>query len=374
MKKFPSRNNVRKTVTKSYWSDRVRRGFLTLSEIPWVSITAMSTLFGVLMLFFYFRSIDFFPADFSSVVALGAATAAGTIAVVVALSAALFAPAAIYRHFSGSSQAEVDRIHLSVWELAALQLGGVGVLFAWISYADYRDCSVISSFQTAIATVLLLVALFVAAKAIWKTKPPASRTVAIQAVFDLLLFGLFPIAVLTPPLSQLFDALGMTMGVSLFGFWASVIYLNSLGAKKLNVRQISMTAVLVILLMFVVVPIGFNKSGFFPALVAQRLGIRSDGPVSLLVSKRPCELVSALNSKSEKKVVCADNDWNAISATVLSNLGERWLLELDLEKSTQSPKPRVILDRREIQAMIPSGGQPETRRAICEKRSSKAAS
>jgi len=59
---------------KSYWSIAVRRLFATLNEIPWVSLTALSTLLGGAILFVYFRSIGHVPSDLSSLFGLGVTT------------------------------------------------------------------------------------------------------------------------------------------------------------------------------------------------------------------------------------------------------------------------------------------------------------
>jgi hypothetical protein len=76
MPNFISKRNHKEKKIKSYWPESAKRIFESLNEIPWISLTAISTLTGILILVAYFRSIDHSPSDFSVVIGLGAVAAA----------------------------------------------------------------------------------------------------------------------------------------------------------------------------------------------------------------------------------------------------------------------------------------------------------
>ena len=50
--------NKRNKEAKSYFSNEVKSFFLTISEIPWVGLISLSTIWGSLTLFLYFKSVD----------------------------------------------------------------------------------------------------------------------------------------------------------------------------------------------------------------------------------------------------------------------------------------------------------------------------
>lgn len=93
MPKFIKKKSTASVEAKSVWSHKTRRVFQSLNEIPWLSLTAIGTLLGVTILFWYFRSIDFFPSDFSVLIGLGVGAAASAFGALCVLTLGLFAPA-----------------------------------------------------------------------------------------------------------------------------------------------------------------------------------------------------------------------------------------------------------------------------------------
>lgn len=88
----------------------MRSLFQALNEVPWLSLTALGTLLGVSVLFWYFSSIDFFPSDFSALIGLGVGAAISAFGVLCILVAGLFAPSGFYRtHISEFGEENLER-------------------------------------------------------------------------------------------------------------------------------------------------------------------------------------------------------------------------------------------------------------------------
>ena len=205
MPKFLGRNNTRKKEIKSHWPNWVRRLFQTLEEIPWVSLTAISTLFGVVILFSYFRSIDYFPNDFSAVIGMGAAASIGAITVIAVLSFVLIAPAAFYRHYASTDYPPDVRVSFNESELIALQLGGVGGFFAYIAYVSYRDCDQFSWGYALVGATLFLIGFIALARIALRAGSFKSRRLRVWASLTLMVLSLAPIFIIIP-LGELFLA------------------------------------------------------------------------------------------------------------------------------------------------------------------------
>jgi hypothetical protein len=373
MLKFLGRNNTRKKEVKSHWPNWARRLFQTLEEIPWVSLTAISTLFGVMILFLYFRSIDYFPNDFSALIGLGAATSIGAILVIAALSFILIAPAAFYRHYASTDYSPDVRVSFKESELIALQLGGMGGFFAHIAYGIYRDCDEFSWGYALTGAALFLIGFIAAVRITLRKGSFKSRRLRVWASLTLMVFGLAPVFILIP-LGDLFSAYEVDFGILLFALWALAIIGNAKGGANLKMSGIAITSVFLVVFIFVLFPITTDRPGFFPTMVAQQLGVRSAGEVKLHVSKKSCELIAALQRKSQVKKTgdCLDDEWNEVSAVVLSNIGERWLLELNSHQSDSKSRLRALIPRADVQALIPVKNESAGKMICSAKRSSTA--
>jgi hypothetical protein len=339
---------------RSYWPDWVRRLFETLKEIPWVSLTAISTLSGVLILFLYFQSIDYFPSDFAALITLGAAAAVCAIGVIVVLSLGLFAPAAVYSHYSSDEQPLGHPISITEFELVALQLGGVGALFLWIAYPIYRDCDVFSNEYGVVGFVLTGIGLVAWIRLLAPKGSAGSYFARGWAVLSLTALGLMP-ALIVSPLGELFTASEISFDVAFFTFWILAILANAATGNKLRVVGTVFFGAILVVLLYVAAPIATNRAGFFPTLVAKELGIRGGQSSSVLVSKRSCELLQRAQATEGKKssMVCSTEEWSELQATVLSNVGDRWLLEVDGEKLPNGApqKLRLAFPRNDIQVV-----------------------
>lgn len=354
MSKIYGKKAINTRVVRSYWPDWVRRLFETLREIPWVSLTAISTLSGVLILFLYFQSIGHFPSDFAALVSLGAATAICAIGVVAVLSLGLFAPAAVYSHYSSDELPLGHPISLTQFQLVALQLGGVGGIFISIAYPLYRDCDVIFNHYGVIGIFLIGIGLVAWVKLLIPKGSLGSYVARSWAALSLIVLGLTP-ALIAVPLQELFIESEISSGIIFFTFWVLAILANAAAGNKLRVAGAVLLGTLLVLLLYVAAPIATDRAGFFPTIVAKELGIRGERPSQILVSKNSCELIRLAQVSGGKKdsTLCSTEEWSELEAMILSNVGDRWLLEIDGKKlpNGDSQKFRLALPRNDIQVV-----------------------
>lgn len=352
MPKFISRKKIPEKRVQSYWPKGTLRLFETLREIPWVSLTAISTLCGVLILFLYFSSIDHFPSDFSSLISLGAAAAACAIGVLVVLSLGLFAPAAIYSHYAGDDSSLGHRVSFSEFQLVFLQLGGVGALFLWVAYSRYRDCGLIQYWYVGIGATLELLVLIAFAHILRPAGSAGNRAARVWAGCLVMVFGLMP-ALIVIPLREIVASSGASFDILFFALWFLAILANAVSGNKLPLLGVAVAAMFLVILLYVAVPIATGHTHFFPRMVAKELGIRKETTTRIWVSRKNCELVKRSQQDQDKSnlLSCSDSDWNELKVQVLSNVGEQWLLELDVEQGTERKAPglRFTLPRNEFQ-------------------------
>lgn len=352
MPKFISRKKIPEKRIHSYWPKGTLRLFETLREIPWVSLTAISTLCGVLILFLYFRSIDHFPSDFSSLISLGAAAAACAIAVLVVLSVALFAPAAIYSHYAGDDSSLGHRVSFSESQLVLLQLGGIGGLFVWIAYPYYRDCDRIHNWYSGVGVVLGLLGLIALAQILIPAGSVGNRFARLRAACFVMLFGLAP-ALIVIPLGEIVTSPGISFDILFFALWFLAILANAATSNKLPLVGVAVTAIFLVALLYIAVPLAIGHTDFFPQMVAKELGIRKETTTRIWVSRKNCELVKRSQQAQDKNnpLSCLDGDWNELKVQVLSNVGDRWLLELEIEQGAERKASgfRFTLPRNEFQ-------------------------
>ncbi|SFB73502.1 hypothetical protein SAMN05216344_102121 [Polaromonas sp. OV174] len=332
---------------KSLWPHWIARVFESFREIPWLSLTAIGTFLGVVLLFLYFRSIEHFPSEFSVVVSLGVATLACAIGVLVFAALGFAGPAIIYREYVSGDRgvaAEPSKVFTDL-TLTLLQLGGVGVLFSWILLSDYLNCKPSSLFFIILAPLLLITggSSFVAVLCNKKDKKPLRARLGTAVSVGV--FGLAPFLALSP-LLPLFDLSWLSGFVILLGLWVLAIMANAAMATRLPALATAMIALFCMFIAYILLPLIFVQPSFFPALIATHVGVRGDHPQNLYVPNKTCELIgSAMKSAGATKVVsCASDDWNEVVAVVLSNVGERWLIEIGVEqKSIDSDLNRLRL-------------------------------
>lgn len=169
--------------------------------------------------------------------------------------------------------------------------------------------------------------------------------------------GLAPFLMLIP-LAALFHSEYLDFFVLLFALWIVVIAANALVATRLPALGVVVLAVLVVGWAYISLPLILSRPHMVPTTVASYLGIRGEQAQKLLVLRQTCELVnSAIASAGAKGVdkACVD-PWNELSVQVLSNVGDRWLVELDAPGTdgTMPFKLKLTISRSDLQVLSQS--------------------
>lgn len=324
--------------SKSYWPIGVSRLFASLHEIPWIGLTALGTLTGSALLFIYFRSLDHLPSELSSLVALGVTTSIVSLAMVLAFVLVLFSPTWVYQHLlSGSTALQKWSSGFRIFvDLAGLQFGGVGLLLAWNTVFPSSGCDVELTWFLAMFVALSIWGVF----SLWRISALAiglwQRLVNFGSGITIGFCGVLLFIALRPLQDALVSTTGDAAFFVLMGLWVLFVFANAVIAPKLGGRAAVVLAILVVVYCAVFLPLIGTRPLMFPTMVAQFLGVREASPQELRVPKRTCELVlSALGSAdAAKNVNCADGEWGVLTAHVLSNVGDRWVLEIATQRQS----------------------------------------
>jgi hypothetical protein len=376
MPKFINKNNHAIKPTKSYWSESTRRLFETLKEIPWASFTALSTFLGVLILGFYFKSIDYFPSEFSSLIGLGAAASVTAAVFLVAFGLGLFAPSAIYAQYVDKKEASLTRASkaFNKYELIFLQLGGMGIFFLLLSYIDYQACGDTFGWYLAVSMPLLVLSAFHFFKIVRRQTTQTQRLLSATTALGVIALAVTPVVVIWP-VAQLFasSAIGVA---ALLVIWLLVVVLNAGVAGNIPKFATAITAVAFAVYLYVLVPFLAETPSYFPTVIASFLSVRDNVSQDLRVPKKTCELIlSAIDSKTKSDDVgCTAGDWSQVRAKTLSNVGERWLIEVNLVSASNAlvtSTLRLTIPRGEVQVINPQHAKKVTSKAnACQQRKS----
>lgn len=367
MAKIFGKKVTHEKLARSYWPGWVSRLFETLKEIPWLSLTATSTFFGALILFSYFRSIDHFPSDFSSLVTLGAATAVCSVALICALAFGLFAPAAVYQQYATKEKGEKSEFSkvFSEYELVCLQFGGVGWVFSYSGYSQYRDCETFSWYGI-FGFLLFLLGFIAFLRIVWRGKSWGSRFHDGFIAIAVAVLTVAPFLMLIP-LKEVLTFPGFDSSIALLALWALAILANA-SVGRLRGSDVAVIAIVLVGVLYICVPLAIDQPSFFPKMVASYLGVRGERPQDIRVPKKTCELIkSSLPGNSGEDLFCSDGNWSKVSAQILSNVGEHWLIELSVPKNSienESSRIRLTIPRIDVQVVTRMEKKTSTEKSI----------
>lgn len=357
MRKFIKKKSTASAEAKSVWSHKTRRVFQSLNEIPWLSLTAIGTLLGVTILFWYFRSIDFFPSDFSVLIGLGVGAAASAFVVLCLLTLGLFAPAWLYRLYLAEldERATAAKRQFTVAEMVGLQLGGVGLTFGLVAYPEWRDCGIWFNFFGVLALVMLLLCAIALAKIALTKGSRATRMEAGATAAGIAAVSM-SICLVLILLLQVFRSEYLNIDAILFSLWALAILANASAAVRLRFLEISIVGGVVVVVLFILLPVAVNQRNLFPQMTASLLGIREDASTELRVPAKTCQLIrSALpDGVTSKDVGCGAEDWGKVKAQILSKVGDLWLIEVSAEWAsdpTTVVRYRITIPRSDVQVI-----------------------
>lgn len=309
--------------------------FEQLAMIPWVAFGAMGTGGGIALLYFYFASIDYVPADISSVLSASLLMALLAFAFYVWVVICLVAPLAAYRAMDLHVEGEEARTPKStgVSGLWALQLIGVGGFLLFISVPQVIRCVPIFEYLLIAGGVCTCAGAF----GWWRNEvAKTDRRRAWKKRLGLALlvsmFGALPFIVLNQILLS-HNGTDWPHLVALLVVWLAVVVVSAF-LNRISVWGCALGLTVFCPILMYSLPALLGFPAFFPTKIAQLSGIRAEKIAELRVPANTCKLIeSAVGAaKTARPVSCGGGaDWGTVHALVLSSLGERWLIELQLE-------------------------------------------
>lgn len=306
-----------------------------MAAIPWVTLGAAGTGCGLSLLYFYFRSIDFVPADIPAM--LSASLFVGLLAAALYLYTvgSLLVPLWAYREAGLDDQPNGNRPS-SLW---TLQVSGVGAFLLFVGFQLWRDCKPSPEYLLIPGALFILCGgLAWGRHQIKQTTHKHSFWKRQLSALGVCFFGVFPFLALFTLLFPSHGAGWWHLGVFV-AVWLLVVLGTSLLFHKMPLWGCALLLMVVTPLFMVSLPGLQGRVSYLPTIVAEMAGVRAKQVSELRMPKSTCDLIrSALNaSPTVKPVNCAEGaEWSTVHAMVLSNLGERWLIELQLD----GPQPQ----------------------------------
>jgi hypothetical protein len=338
--------------------DLIKWAFEQLAMIPWVACGAMGTGAGIALLYFYFASIDYVPADISAVLSASLLVALLAFAFYVWVVICLVAPLAAYRamdlHMEDEGEETPAPKSTGVSGLWALQLIGVGGLLLFISVPQAIKCAPFFEYLLIAGGLCICAGAFgwwrnesakTERRRVWKRRLGLASLVSTV--------GALPFIVLAQILLSGHGADWPHL-IAFLMVWLAVVVVSAfLDRIPVWVCALMLTVFCPILMYSLPALLGFPA--FFPTKIAQISGIRAEKSAELRVPVNTCKLIESAvgTAKMAKPVRCGGGvDWGTVHALVLSNLGERWLIELQLdgvEPGNRNGAVRVTIPGDDVQ-------------------------
>lgn len=306
-----------------------------LAAVPWVGLGAIGTGVGVALLAFYFRSIDYMPAEIPSILGASVFVAMLAFAFCLWVVMSLVGPLWAFRTSGLSPDAEADGQLLpraSAVALPALQFLGVGLFFLlWLGVLAWWECRPYAGAMALIGICLVLVG---AMAWVWSERAIKGMRAAwwkrLPHMLWVCFWSVLPVGAL---LMLLWPGQGGTWWqlALLVALWFGVVMASAL-LGRIPVWGCVLIATSLFPALAFSLPVLMGKPSMFPIKVAELAGIRSSKVIELRMPRSTCLLIaSALGAaKAGKPVDCEGAEWGSAHAQVLSNLGSRWLIEVPL--------------------------------------------
>lgn len=332
----------------------VKRLFEQMAAFPWVACGAIGTGFGVALLYFYFRSIDFIPADIPSLFGASLFVAMLAFALFVWVVASLIAPLWAYRE-ADFDDPNGDGGVSGLW---ALQLLSAGAFLLFIGYRLWRDCKSSEEYVLIPGAILTLCgAVGWAVHEMKRTSHKHPLWKRQLRALGVCFFGVLPFIAFVSFLLPSKGSEWLHVGV-FFGVWLLVVVGSSTFLHNIPLWGCALL-VMVGAPIFMISITGLQgHSSALPTQIAQVAGIRSKNPDELRVPKSTCDLIqNALGSaQAVNPLICGEGAWGTAHAQVLSNLGDRWFIELSLAGAAAQGSNGVL------RLSIPGDGVQKVRR------------
>jgi hypothetical protein len=302
-----------------------------LRDIPWMSLGAIGTGVGVLLLYAYFQSIDFMPSDIPSILGASVFVALLLLGSYLVVVGSLIAPLWMFRELGLS--AEPAQVHdktrrLLRLGLPGLQFLGVGLFLLYLGAQGVSRCDAFASWFIAVGGCLAALGAMAWAAAEWASigqRPAWWRR--LLPLLGVCVFSTLPFWVVVQLLTT-GEGLGWwSLGLGLV-VWLAVVFGSRWERMPVWAYALMVTALTVLFTLSL--PLLHGHSAQVPARVAQLAGIRGGQVDELRIPQSTCRLIqSAIGDRSGFKApLCDGGEWGTAHARVLSSFGPRWLIEL----------------------------------------------
>lgn len=336
-------------------AELARRLNRLLNAIPWVSLGAIGTGLGIALLHFYFQSIDFVPADIAAILSASLFVALLAGALCLGVWVCLIFPLWTYRETGLHEPAEAWRVS-GLW---ALQLLGAGAFLLFVGYRLWRYCmheaALYGVVPGAALTLLGVVGwIFYERRRMPHTQSMILRCLSAAAVCFASMLPFFALwSFLMPNQGSNWFHIAV-----FFGVWLVAVAGSSTFLRTVPLWGCAIIVVACMPMLMISIPIFQGQASLLPTRVAELAGIRTKKVGELRVPRDTCLLVqSAVGpAKTSKPVSCEGGEWGTVHAQVLSNVGDRWLIELKLEGDMPQQKHsalRLTIPGEGVQTVLP---------------------
>lgn len=307
------------------WPTPLQRLFAALNEVPWVGVTAVGVLAGAAVQFEYFKSVGHVPLDAGTLTSIAITTAVASVVLLATAALLLAWPALAARMYTLGTE-KSSGPEFGYVELISTQLVGAGLLLSYIIYSHAEECGQRVGWHF---YPPLIIALAGAAHIVFLYTRMRIRGSRLNRMLSTVFIGLGSLGLFLVVI-QLLEILDVspasTLGV-LLCLWTIFVALNAAFMRAdMSPRAILVSSFFISVLLFVVLPFGVERSAEASAGVAEFIGVRTKGPVTLLLDEQSCSLVQAATTPASAGS-CTSSKANRVEARVLSNVGTRWVIE-----------------------------------------------
>jgi hypothetical protein len=357
-----SQKTARQASPWPYWLQVV---FQALHEVPWIGLTTVSALAGAAVLFTYFKSIGHVPSDLAALTSLAVSTSAAALVMLFATALFFSLPLIAARVYS-SEHDSAARTPFSPTELLSAQAAGVGLLLVSAAYDTATECNAPLGPSFYIGTVIAMVGV---ARTVFVY---AQKTLCGSRVTRLVHSSFIAVAAMAPliallPLRHLAAAEWLDPGLFMLSAWLLILTLNAAALHaQTPVMHGGIAAAALAVVLYVAVPLALNRSSDVSAFVAEAVGLKSEGTVTVLLSQKACLLMQAARAQASAAaaMTCDKSDGNAQEVAILSNVGSRWVLGLPTTGSQRSAAHvRITIPSDEINVMSHHSENAEKRKS-----------
>jgi hypothetical protein len=333
----------------SIWPDWAQRLFRALAEIPWGSLTAIAIVSGAALQFAYYRSIQYAPTDFLAITSLAAATAAAALLMAVGIGMLIAFPSIATRIYEEEQGSENPLF--TPTELVCVQIAAAAFVVTYFGYENAADCQTeVGNWVFASAGIGFIGLIATIDQVLIAARGRAGMT-RFGCLSFVGLMGFAPVLALLP-LVRMIKGPWLDSSLFLFSMWLLLMIFNAwMTSTRAKAGGMLLAGGALAVVLYVLLPISLDKTEGSLAAVAKFMGVRSEGPVTLLLAEQGCKLVAA--ATKSHSTGCSSSEPNAVEATVLSNIGSRWVLALRLNTLASG---KGVTSIEEIHVTVPADG------------------